>query len=196
MYFFPLVGDSGTGKSNILTRFTRNEFNLESKSTIGVELGTKTIHIEGKVIKAQIWDTAGQERYRAITAAYYRGALGALLVFDITKRSSFEAVDRWMRELRDQSDANVVMTLVGNKADLQQLRAVSSEEAHAYAEKHGMDFIEVSALDSMNVEPAFVKLLTEIYHGVAKRKASERSQQPSVSLQRDTRTRRLNCCKI
>ena len=173
---------------------------MESKSTIGVELGTKTIHIEGKVIKAQIWDTAGQERYRAITAAYYRGALGALIVYDITKRSSFESVDRWIRELKDQSDANVVMTLVGNKADLHQLRTVSSEEGHGLAEKHGMDFIEVSALDSMNVEPAFVKLLTEIYNGVAKRKAAESrySVTGSIALQQDrsTRPRKMTCCKI
>ncbi len=89
-FFF--LGDSGVGKSNLLTRFTRNEFNLESKPTIGVEFATRTIVTESKNIKAQIWDTAGQERYRAITSAYYRGALGALLVYDISKKSSFENV--------------------------------------------------------------------------------------------------------
>ena len=78
-----LIGDSGVGKSNLLSRFTRNEFNLESKSTIGVEFATRSIQVEGKTVKAQIWDTAGQERYRAITSAYYRGAVGALLVYDI-----------------------------------------------------------------------------------------------------------------
>ena len=82
-----LIGDSGVGKSNLLSRFTRNEFNLESKSTIGVEFATRSITVEGKTIKAQIWDTAGQERYRAITSAYYRGAVGALLVYDIAKVS-------------------------------------------------------------------------------------------------------------
>jgi GTPase SAR1 family protein len=80
-----LIGDSGVGKSNLLSRFTRNEFMLESKSTIGVEFATRSIQVDGKTIKAQIWDTAGQERYRAITSAYYRGAVGALLVYDITK---------------------------------------------------------------------------------------------------------------
>jgi len=79
-----LVGDSGVGKSNLLSRFTRNEFCLESKSTIGVEFATRTIELQNKIIKAQIWDTAGQERYRAITSAYYRGAVGALLVYDVT----------------------------------------------------------------------------------------------------------------
>ncbi|RQM28791.1 hypothetical protein B5M09_008208 [Aphanomyces astaci] len=103
-----LIGDSGVGKSNLLSRFTRNEFSLESKSTIGVEFATKSIQAEGKTIKAQIWDTAGQERYRAITSAYYRGAVGALLVYDITKHPTFENVERWLKELRDHADANTV----------------------------------------------------------------------------------------
>ena len=85
-----LVGDSGVGKSNIISRFTKNEFNLESKTTIGVEFATKVVEIEGEPIKVQIWDTAGQERYRSMASAYYRGAVGALLVYDITRASSFE----------------------------------------------------------------------------------------------------------
>merc|ERR1712070_470664 len=94
-----LIGDSGVGKSNLLTRFTRDEFKQDSKSTIGVEFATKTITVDKKVIKAQIWDTAGQERYRAITSAYYRGAVGALLVYDITKASTFESVKTlWLEE--------------------------------------------------------------------------------------------------
>lgn len=88
LYIVVLIGDSGVGKSNLLSRFTRNEFNLESKSTIGVEFATRSIQVDNKTIKAQIWDTAGQERYRAITSAYYRGAVGALLVYDIAKVGS------------------------------------------------------------------------------------------------------------
>ncbi len=101
-YLFKVVviGDSGVGKSNLLSRFTRNEFNLESKSTIGVEFATRTVSMEGKTIKAQIWDTAGQERYRAITSAYYRGAVGALVVYDITKDVSFTNVSKWLAELK------------------------------------------------------------------------------------------------
>lgn len=96
-----MVGDTGVGKTNLLTRFSKNEFNLESRATIGVEFATRTITTEtGDVIKAQIWDTAGQERYRAIASSYYRGAAGALLVYDITKKSSFESIDRWLTELR------------------------------------------------------------------------------------------------
>ncbi|KAM3700582.1 hypothetical protein ACJW31_05G109800 [Castanea mollissima] len=107
-----LIGDSGVGKSNLLSRFTRNEFSLESKSTIGVEFATRSLNVDSKVIKAQIWDTAGQERYRAITSAYYRGAVGALLVYDVTRHSTFENVERWLRELRDHTDPNIVVMLI------------------------------------------------------------------------------------
>jgi len=164
-----LIGDSGVGKSNLLSRFTRNEFNLESKSTIGVEFATRSIVVEGKTIKAQIWDTAGQERYRAITAAYYRGAVGALLVYDIAKHTTYENVERWLKELRDHADNNIVIMLVGNKSDLRHLRAVPTEEARGYAERNNLSFIETSALDSTNVETAFQNILTEIYKIVSQK---------------------------
>ena len=128
-----LIGDSGVGKSNLLSRFTRNEFNLDSKSTIGVEFATRSIQIDNKTIKAQIWDTAGQERYRAITSAYYRGAVGALLVYDISKSLSFENVTRWLKELRDHADSNIVIMLVGNKTDQRHLRAVPTEDGKNFA---------------------------------------------------------------
>ena len=155
-----LIGDSGVGKSNLLSRFTRNEFNLESKSTIGVEFATKSIKTEGKTIKAQIWDTAGQERYRAITSAYYRGAVGALLVYDISKSVTFDNVERWLKELRDHADANIVIMLVGNKSDLRHVRAVPAEKAIAFAEQNKLGFMETSALDSTHVEESFTKILT------------------------------------
>ncbi len=114
-----LVGDSGVGKTNLLTRFSKNEFSLESKTTIGVEFATKTITTEsGHIIKAQIWDTAGQDRYRAIASSYYKGAVGALLVYDITKTKSFENVEKWLKELRDHGAENMVTMLIGNKSDL------------------------------------------------------------------------------
>ncbi|CAA7404985.1 unnamed protein product [Spirodela intermedia] len=164
-----LIGDSGVGKSNLLSRFTRNEFSLESKSTIGVEFATRTVQVEGKIIKAQIWDTAGQERYRAITSAYYRGAFGALIVYDVTKPSSFENVSRWLKELRDHADSNIVIMLIGNKTDLEQLRAVTLEDAQSFAEKEGLSFIETSALAATNVEKAFQIVLGEIYRLVSKK---------------------------
>jgi len=164
LYKVVLIGDSGVGKSNLLSRFTRNEFNLETKSTIGVEFATRSIQTEGKTIKAQIWDTAGQERYRAITSAYYRGAVGALLVYDISKHATYKNVERWLAELRENADRNIVIMLVGNKSDLRHLREVPTEEAKEFAEKNKLSFIETSALDSSNVELAFQNILTEIYH--------------------------------
>ncbi|XP_028779815.1 ras-related protein RABA3 [Neltuma alba] len=167
-----VIGDSAVGKTQILSRFAKNEFCLDSKSTIGVEFQTRTVTINGKVIKAQIWDTAGQERYRAVTSAYYRGALGAMLVYDITKRQSFDHVARWVEELRAHADNSIVIMLIGNKADLVDLRAVSTEDAVEFAEEQGLFFSETSALSGENVESAFFKLLEEI-NRVVSRKALE-----------------------
>ncbi|KAF3333992.1 ras-related protein Rab2BV [Carex littledalei] len=164
-----LIGDSGVGKSNLLSRFTRNEFCLESKSTIGVEFATRTLQLEGKTIKAQIWDTAGQERYRAITSAYYRGAVGALLVYDITKKQTFDNIQRWLRELRDHADSNIVIMLAGNKTDLTHLRAVQLDDARSLAEMEVLSFLETSALEATNVDKAFETILTEIYRVVSKK---------------------------
>ncbi|KAJ0249278.1 Ras-related protein RABA1g [Hirschfeldia incana] len=172
LYKVVLIGDSGVGKSNLLSRFTRNEFSLESKSTIGVEFATRSIRVDEKTVKAQIWDTAGQERYRAITSAYYRGAVGAFLVYDVTRRVTFENVERWLKELRDHTDANIVVMLVGNKADLRHLRAVSTEDATAFAERESTFFMETSALEALNVEDAFTQVLSQIYR-VASKKALE-----------------------
>jgi len=176
-----LIGDSGVGKSNLLSRFTRNEFNLESKSTIGVEFATRSIQVDNKTIKAQIWDTAGQERFRAITSAYYRGAVGALLVYDLAKHITYENVNVWLKELRDHADNNIVVMLVGNKSDLRHLRAVSTEDAKKFAAENNLSFIETSALDSSNVELAFTKILTEIYRIVSNKalESSENSNAPS-----------------
>ncbi|XP_030459284.1 ras-related protein RABA2a [Syzygium oleosum] len=174
-----LIGDSGVGKSNLLSRFTRNEFCLESKSTIGVEFATRTLQVEGRTVKAQIWDTAGQERYRAITSAYYRGALGALLVYDVTKPTTFDNVSRWLKELRDHADSNIVIMLIGNKTDLKHLRAVATEDAQGYAEKEGLSFIETSALEATNVEKAFQTILSEIYRIISKKPLSSEEAAPA-----------------
>jgi len=164
-----LIGDSGVGKSNLLSRFTRNEFSLESKSTIGVEFATRSLNVDGKIIKAQIWDTAGQERYRAITSAYYRGAVGALLVYDVTRHSTFENAERWLRELRDHTDPNIVVMLIGNKSDLRHLVAVSTDDGKALAERESLYFMETSALEATNVNNAFAEVLTQIYKIVSKK---------------------------
>ncbi|KAH7679686.1 Small GTPase superfamily ARF/SAR type protein [Dioscorea alata] len=164
-----LIGDAAVGKSQILARFARNEFTIDSKATIGVEFQTRTVVIDHKSVKAQIWDTAGQERYRAVTSAYYRGAVGAMLVYDITKRQSFDHIARWLEELRGHADKNIVIMLVGNKSDLEEQRAVPMEDAKEFAQREGLFFLETSALQATNVETAFITVLTEIFNIVSKK---------------------------
>ncbi|WOK93916.1 ras-related protein RABA5a-like [Canna indica] len=174
-----LIGDSAVGKSNLLARFSRNQFHPYSKSTIGVEFQTKTIDIDGKEIKAQIWDTAGQERFKAITSAYYRGAVGALVVYDVCRHQTFDSVGRWLEELHMHCDVNVATILVGNKTDLKDAREVSTAEGKALAEAQGLFFMETSALDSSNVAAAFQTVVEEIYH-IVSRKVFPISQKPQM----------------
>ncbi|XP_030442225.1 ras-related protein Rab11C-like [Syzygium oleosum] len=159
-----LIGDAGVGKSNILSRFVRKEFCLEFKPNIGFEFASRILQVEGKMVKAKIWDTAGQERSRAVTSQYYRGAVGALLVYDITKRQTFDNIQRWLRQLRDHVDSDIVIMLAGNKCDLKHLRAVQVEDGQALANKEGLLFLETSALDATNIERAFQSILIQINH--------------------------------
>ncbi|EWS72497.1 small guanosine triphosphatase family Ras family protein (macronuclear) [Tetrahymena thermophila SB210] len=158
-----LIGDSGVGKSCLISRFTKDQFSMEQQPTIGVEFSTKTIKISDKIIKAQIWDTAGQERYRAITSAYYRGAAGALIVFDITKQTSFENLAKWYKELQEHSDVQIVTMLIGNKCDLADQRNISKDAASKFAQEYDMAYLETSALHSTNVEQAFHQIIKYIY---------------------------------
>jgi small GTP-binding protein len=162
LYKTVLIGDCAVGKSNLLSRFTQDDFSLESKSTIGVEFGTKSIKLNNNNIKIQIWDTAGQERYRSITSAYYRGSHGIVLVYDITKRKSFENIVIWLDEIYKYAEKTIPIILIGNKSDLSHLRSVSTEEGRQFANKHTMDFIETSALDSINVDECFINLVNKI----------------------------------
>lgn len=166
-----LIGDSGVGKTNFLSQFVRNQFNPDSKTTIGVEFATKTIQLDDKVIKASIWDTAGQERYRAITSAYYKGALGAMLLYDVTSQISFNSLAKWLKELKDNSDNQIIVMLVGNKCDLQELRIINQQEGIKFAEQNELLFIEASALDSTNVQAAFTELISAIIGKYGKKKS-------------------------
>ncbi|KAJ0981405.1 hypothetical protein J5N97_009660 [Dioscorea zingiberensis] len=177
-----LIGDAAVGKSQILARFSRNEFSIDSKATIGVEFQTRTVVIDHKSVKAQIWDTAGQERYRAVTSAYYRGAVGAMLVYDITKRQSFDHIPRWLEELRGHADKNIVIMLIGNKSDLEEHRAVPVEDAREFAQREGLFFLETSALQATNVESAFITVLTEIFNIVSKKSLAPQADAPAAPL--------------
>ncbi|KAL3572889.1 hypothetical protein D5086_026793 [Populus alba] len=187
-YLFKIViiGDSAVGKSNLLSRYARNEFNLHSKATIGVEFQTQSMEIDGKEVKAQIWDTAGQERFRAVTSAYYRGAVGALIVYDISRRTTFDSVGRWLDELKTHSDTTVAWMLVGNKCDLENIRDVSVEEAKCLAEAEGLFFMETSALDSTNVKKAFEIVIREIYNNVSRKVLNSDTYKAELSLDRVT----------
>lgn len=154
-----MIGDSGVGKSNLLSRFVDNVFNMDSKPTIGVEFATKTTNIDGKCIKNQIWDTAGQERFRAITNAYYRGAVGAIIAFDLTKAKTFENVQKWLGELKENAEQRITVMLVGNKSDLADTREVSPELIEDYANKNKLYYLETSAATGSNVNEAFTQLI-------------------------------------
>ncbi|KAG5560806.1 hypothetical protein RHGRI_003979 [Rhododendron griersonianum] len=179
-----IIGDSAVGKSNLLSRYARNEFNLHSKATIGVEFQTQSMEIDGKEVKAQIWDTAGQERFRAVTSAYYRGAVGALIVYDISRRTTFESVERWLEELKTHSDTTVARMLVGNKCDLENIRDISVDEGKSLAEAEGLFFMETSALDSTNVQKAFEIVIKEIYNNVSRKVLNSDSYKAELSVNR------------
>lgn len=158
-----IVGDSGVGKTNILLRYLKNEFDTQTKATVGVEFGTKKTRIENSSIKAQIWDTAGQERYRSITSAYYKGAHGALVVYDITRKSSFDSVEKWLSDLKNNGEEKMVIMVIGNKCDMETSRAVPIEEGEGKAQRNGVAFLETSALNATNVEKAFDGLINKLY---------------------------------
>eukprot|EP01039_Chlorochromonas_danica_P007879 gene7879-8691_t len=162
LFKFIIIGDTCVGKSCFLLQFTDKRFQHVHDMTIGVEFGSRTIDIDGKLIKLQIWDTAGQESFRSITRSYYRGACSALLMYDITRRDTFEHLNRWLEEARQNSNPNLVITLVGNKKDLEHKRAVSPAEGQAYADSHGLVFLEASAKVGENVEEAFVKTAVQV----------------------------------
>lgn len=159
-----LVGDSGVGKTNLLSRLTNKGFSTELHATIGVEFSSVSFKIGDDNIKAHIWDTAGQERYRAITSSYYRGTFGALIVFDLSRRKSLtELFDHWLIRLREFSSKDMVIMLVGNKCDLEKQREVKREEALKLAEENDLVYFETSALSGENVNKVFYELIKSIY---------------------------------
>ncbi|KAJ8267016.1 hypothetical protein GJAV_G00137330 [Gymnothorax javanicus] len=163
-----VIGDSTVGKSCLLRRFTEGKFTDISDPTVGVDFFARLVEIEpGKRIKLQLWDTAGQERFRSITRSYYRNSVGGLLVFDLTNRRSFEHLKDWLEEAKMHVQPfQIVFLLVGHKCDLGQLRQVSREEAEQVASAFGMNYIETSAKDTVNVEESFTILTRDIYERV------------------------------
>ena len=158
-----LVGDTSVGKTNIINKYIKNEFREDFYATIGVEFSHKKFVVENRKIKAQIWDTAGQERYKAITRAYYKGAKGAFIVYDITRKETFDDVDKWRNELISSCNQEITVMLIGNKCDLEDQREISKEQGEEKAKSFGFSFLETSALSGENLEKGFQMLIEEIY---------------------------------
>jgi Ras-related protein Rab-1A len=158
IFKFLLIGDSGVGKSSLLLRFADDTYTESYISTIGVDFKIRTIDIDSKIIKLQIWDTAGQERFRTITNSYYRGAHGIIIVYDVTDRESYENIKIWLAEIDKYAKDDVCKLLVGNKSDLVLKREIDTSEAKEYADSLGIEYIETSAKNSINIQKPFEDL--------------------------------------
>nr|CDS34289.1 small GTP binding protein [Hymenolepis microstoma] len=158
-----LIGDSGVGKSCILVRFTDDTYYENFSSTIGVDFKIRTVDLDGHHIKLQIWDTAGQERFRTMTVAYYRGAHGIIMVYDVTSKESFRNIETtWLEEIKRHARPDVIKILVANKSDLDEDRKITYEQGAEFAKLHGMEFFETSAKNASNVEEAFFVLASKL----------------------------------
>eukprot|EP01102_Stenamoeba_stenopodia_P017775 TRINITY_DN641_c0_g1_i1.p1 TRINITY_DN641_c0_g1~~TRINITY_DN641_c0_g1_i1.p1 ORF type:complete len:214 (-),score=44.29 TRINITY_DN641_c0_g1_i1:413-1054(-) len=162
LFKFIIIGDAATGKSCLLHRFIDDKFKKDSTHTIGVEFGSKVVEVGGKNVKLQIWDTAGQERFRSVTRSYYRGAAGALLVYDITSRDSYNHISSWLSDARSLANPDIVIILVGNKSDLEAEREVTFLEASRFSQENDLMFLETSALSGVGVSEVFLKCARQI----------------------------------
>ncbi|KAL6051270.1 Ras- protein Rab-1A [Balamuthia mandrillaris] len=191
-----LVGDSGVGKSSLLLRFTDDMFQETFISTIGVDFKIRNVNIQDKVVKMQIWDTAGQERFRTITSSYYRGAHGIIVVYDITDQVSFNNAKMWLNEIERYACGSVTKLLVGNKADMEDKRAVPMATGKAFADQQGMLFSEASAKEGKGVEDAFMVLVKEIFDQRVQLPESTKTEKEKLNL-KDTQSvsaGRKGCC--
>jgi len=157
-----LIGDASVGKTSLLLRFADDSFEDNYISTVGVDFRFRTVTVDNELVKLQIWDTAGQERFRTITSAYYRGANGVILVYDITNADTFSHVQDWLDEVHKAAGESVTKLVVGNKADLTSQRAVNEEDASQYAASVGASFVETSAKTALNVDKSFLIIAKQL----------------------------------
>jgi len=188
-----LIGDSGVGKTCVLFRFSDDAFNTTFISTIGIDFKIRTIELDGKRIKLQIWDTAGQERFRTITTAYYRGAMGILLVYDVTCEKSFENIRQWLRNIEQHASEDVQKLLLGNKCDMEHKRVVSTERGASLASECGIKFYETSAKNNVNVEEAFTVMARAIKE-VMDTRVNHPSKKDNLELRGIPGDDKKNCC--
>ena len=186
-----IIGNSSVGKSNILLRFSDNIFNDSFLPTIGVDFKIKNITIKNQKIKLNIWDTAGQERFKTITSTYYKGAHGIILVFDITDRESFNGVGSWVEEVRRHAGPNVVRLLVGNKCDLESERTITKEEAKSYADSLGVEYLETSAKNNINIAECFMAISKGVHNALPE---SQKFDENMMNVNLKSRKKKKNCC--
>jgi Ras-related protein Rab-2A len=158
-----VIGDTGVGKSCLLLQFVDRRFSAVHDLTIGVDFGSRIVDVGGERVKLQIWDTAGQESFRSIARSYYRDAAGALLVYDVTRRETFQHLERWLSEAKQFATQQICITLVGNKCDLVKRRVVTREDAEVWAAENGLDYIETSAKSADGVDEAFLMITNKIW---------------------------------
>lgn len=186
-----LIGDSGVGKSCLLLRFCQDEFTPSFINTIGIDFKLRNLEIDGKLAKVQIWDTAGQERFKTITTAYYRTAMGFMLVYDVTDPNSFENVRNWYNNIKENARENVQIVLVGNKNDIPDKRQVTYEQGQALGQELGVPFLETSAKTADSVEEAFTTLARLVKDNVDTESAAEAQQHVNV---KDSSSGTSSCC--
>jgi len=162
MFKVLLLGDAGVGKTSLMWRFSDDVFNHTYISTIGIDFKLRTIDVQGQKVRLQVWDTAGQERFHAISVSYYRTAAGIMLVYDITRRCSFENIAKWLRKIDEHAKEDVIKLLIGNKCDMEQPRAVMREEGEKLADEYDMPFFETSAKENESIKEAFECIVEEI----------------------------------
>ena len=201
LYKIVLVGEAGVGKTHLLSRYVKGTLPKNPTSTIGVEFATRTVPLmTGGTVRAQIWDTAGQERYKSITSAHYRRAVGALLVYDVTNEKSFINLKKWLDDLKENAEPDIIIMLVGNKIDLcdknPNIRRVSTEQGIKFAQQYSMLFEETSAINVTRVREAFENLLQEIYN-FKSRTVKQRNPGESIGhilIPRIEQKKFISCC--
>ena len=200
LYKIIIVGDTCVGKYNILSRYLKDEFRDDSKSTVGVELGSKFLKIKGVGAKLQIWDTPGQERYRSITSSYYKGSHGCFIVYDITNEISFENVDKWYEQAKKETSKEISIILVGNKCDLENERKISKEQGEEKAKSLNCPFFETSALSKIKIDDIFTEMVNNIIDKTGGGKNDEDDEyeivndDKAVSLNTEKPQEKKGCC--
>ncbi|CAH9106071.1 unnamed protein product [Cuscuta europaea] len=180
----------GAGKSSLVLRFVKGQFLEFQESTIGAAFFSSTLSVDNTTVKFEIWDTAGQERYHSLAPMYYRGAAAAIIVFDISNLESFDRAKKWVKELQKQGNPKMVMALAGNKADMEDKRKVTAEEAKVYAEENGLFYMETSAKTAQNVNEVFSEIAKRL-----PRAQTSLNQSGMVLVDRPAEgTRATSCC--